>query len=102
MLTIPAGLFLALGLSGQEKKEDLIRVSGHVKVIYKDKSSFDLTVSNAGATRTVYYTPETRFTYRNGPGNAEDLKEGLRVICLGKTTGDRYVAQRIDLREVSK
>jgi hypothetical protein len=34
-------------------------------------------------------TPETRFTYRNGPGKAEDLKEGLRVICLGKATGGK-------------
>lgn len=102
MLAFPAGLLLALGLEGQEKKEDLIRVSGQVKAIFKEKSSFDITISNSGASRTIYYTPETSFTIRNGPGKLEDLKVGLRVICLGKATGDKYVAVRIDLREVSE
>jgi hypothetical protein len=101
MLAFPAGILLTLGLGGQEKKkEEPIRLSGRVKVIYKEKSSFDVTTGSPGVgIRTVFYTPETRFTFRNGPGKAEDLKEGLRVICLGKAAGDKYVAERIDLRE---
>jgi hypothetical protein len=48
---------------------------------------------------TVIFSSTTKFTKRNQPGSIDDLKEGRRVICLGKFDDKaRLLATQIDVR----
>jgi Cu/Ag efflux protein CusF len=76
-------------------KED--RVSGTVRMISKDTST--ITVRKGSMDHQVVYSNETKYTKRNKPAKMEDVKEGVRVICLGKyDEKHRLVANRIDVR----
>ncbi len=95
-------LTLTVQVNAQEKKQKAakeVRVEGRVVLISKDMSS--ITVAKRGTVRqTVFYNQDTQFTYRNKPASLDDVKEGRRVICLGKFgEKDRLVASRIDVRE---
>jgi Cu/Ag efflux protein CusF len=100
-----AGIVLSLtwtnGATAQEKKpgaqpkED--RVSGAVQMI--DKNSSTLTLRKDNIHRAVVYTNDTKFTKHDKPASLDDVKEGRRVICLGKFDEKaRLVATRIDVR----
>jgi hypothetical protein len=93
---------LTVQANAQEKKQKMtkeVRVEGRVALISKDKSS--ITVAKRGNVRqTVFYNNNTQFTYRNKPASFDDVKDGRRVICLGKyEEKDRLVASRIDVRD---
>jgi hypothetical protein len=99
------GFALALALSTQtadarekaNKGKQLERWSGRVQLIHTDAPEMDI---RAGAVqRRVVWTPETKFTFRNKPDSIAHLKEGIRVICLGKYDGVRLRAVRVDMRE---
>jgi Cu/Ag efflux protein CusF len=76
-------------------KED--RVSGTIRMINKDTST--ITVRKDNMDHQVVYSVDTKYTKRNKPGKIEDVKEGVRVICLGKfDEKKRLVASRIDVR----
>jgi len=106
-LSICAGLFFGFLLSlavatsaqAQEKgkaKED--QLSGTVQMINKDTST--VTIRRGNIQRQVVYSADTKFTYRNQPSTIDELKEGRRVICLGKFNDKtQLVASRIDVRE---
>ncbi|MBI3697713.1 MAG: hypothetical protein HY238_23135 [Acidobacteria bacterium] len=108
-LSILTGLFLGVVLSlslatptyAKEKKaagpkED--RLSGTIHMINKDTST--VTVRKGNVQRQVVYNADTKYTYRNKPGSMDDVKEGRRVICLGKFNDKtQLVATRIDVRE---
>ena len=109
-LSILMGLLLGVALSlpnnayAQEKekkakaaaKED--RLSGTVQSISKDAKS--VTVRVRGATRTIVWDANTRWTYDNKPGSVDQLKEGLRAIALGKFNDKaQLMATRIELTE---
>jgi len=100
IIGIVLSLTLTNGARAQEKsaakpKED--RLSGTVQMISKDTST--ITLKKDGATRSVVYNNETKYTKQNKPGSLDDVKEGLRVICLGKfDEKNRLVATRIDVR----
>jgi hypothetical protein len=106
LIRLSLGVLLALALAtqgvAQEKKkaaqakED--RVSGTIQMMNKDTST--LTVRTSGnIQRTVVYNADTKFTKVNKPGSLDEVKEGVRVICLGKfDEKSRLVATRIDVR----
>lgn len=112
-LSILTGLFLgvllslavATQVSAQEKKakggeaskkED--RLTGTVHMINKDTST--ITIRRGNVQRQVVYNSDTKFTYRNQNGTLDDVKEGRRVICLGKfDEKTRLAATRVDVRE---
>ncbi|MFB3828800.1 MAG: DUF5666 domain-containing protein [Bryobacteraceae bacterium] len=103
-LGVLVSLFLVSGAVAQEKKakkaeakkED--RLSGRIQMINKDTSTITLERNNVR--RTVVYSPDTKITYRNKPGTMDDVKEGRRVIVLGKFNDKaQLVATRIDVRE---
>jgi hypothetical protein len=112
LIAVFLGMILSLSLttrlSAQEKKsaakqekaetkprED--RLSGTIQMINKDDST--ITLRKGNTTRTVVYNNDTKFTKRNKPGSLDELKEGRRVICLGKYDDKtRLVASRIDIR----
>ena len=110
-LSILIGLFLGVALSlslsspvyAKEKKakaasskED--RLSGTIHMINKDTST--ITLRRGNVQRQVVYGADTKYTYRNKPGTMDDVKEGRRVICLGKFNDKtQLAATRIDVRE---
>jgi len=95
-------LFLGLQAAAQETKkkakagsED--RLSGRIQMISKDTSQITLLRNNVK--RTVVYSPETKITLLNKPSTMDEVKEGKRVICLGKfNEKGQLVATRIDVR----
>jgi len=104
LMRFSLGVLLALALVSQgvaqEKKAaapKLDRVSGTIQIMNKDTST--LTVRSGNIQRTVIYNADTKFTKVNQPGSIDELKEGVRVICVGKFDEKaRLVATRIDVR----
>jgi hypothetical protein len=97
-------LGLAAGLRAQATKDEatkLDRLEGYVVGI--DKAKSEIRIRQRGTTSqewTIVYTPTTAFTYRNEKGTLDNVKENLRVICLGKfgTEKTKMTAERIDVR----
>ena len=105
-LGIMVAFCLAAPAAAQEKpkqpakaakaKED--RLSGRIHMINKETSTITLDAKNIK--RAVLYTPQTKITFRNKAGKMDDVKEGRRVIVLGKFNDKaQLVATRIDVRE---
>ena len=105
LIRFSLGLLLTLALVSQgvaqekkkaaQAKED--RVSGTIQIMNKDTST--LTVRSGNIQRTVIYNADTKFTKVNQPGSIDEVKEGVRVICVGKFDEKaRLVATRIDVR----
>jgi hypothetical protein len=80
---------------------DLNRLSGRVHMIKKDANEFQIRVGNAF--RTIVYDDSTAFSFRNQKSDINSLKEGVRVICLGKFDDkNRLKATRVDIREEAR
>ena len=78
-----------------QPKED--RISGIVQMI--DKKTSTITVRRDSVFRQVIYNENTKFTKVNKPGSLDEVKEGVRVICLGKFDEKaRLIATRVDVR----
>jgi hypothetical protein len=93
-------LAVATTASAQEKKKEAKedRLSGTVHMINKDTST--ITIRRGNIQRQIVYNADTKVTYRNQPSTMEEVKEGRRVICLGKFNDKtQLVATRIDVRE---
>jgi hypothetical protein len=81
----------------------LDRLEGRVQMINWDTHTITLGVNVSSATsrvpRVVIFNDSTKFTYRNEPSSLEMLKEGRRIICLGKFGEEaKLFAARIDVR----
>ena len=101
VLSLALVLVLALtaqsGLGSTKPKPD--RLHGWVKTHDKDGYQFTLRVGDV--LRTVTYTDDTIYTYRNEPSSFEMVWEGWRVICLGEfDKNGKLKAKRIDVREI--
>ena len=88
---------------GQEKKggkmAGMDRLSGTIRMMNKDTSTITLR-TRQNVDRQVVYSEKTLVSNMNKPGGSiSDLKEGVRVICLGKYEGVKLMAARIDIRE---
>jgi hypothetical protein len=104
LMWLSLGVLLALFLASQglaqkkkvaKVKED--RVSGTVQMINKDTST--ITVRRGNLQRQVVYNADTKFTKVNKPGSLDEVKEGVRVICLGKYNDKvQLIATRVDVR----
>jgi aspartyl/asparaginyl-tRNA synthetase len=109
-LFLVLGLFLGLVLTvstldARQKdsksatgKQD--RIDGTVHMI--DKATKIVTVRVRGKTdqRQVVFDDKTSITYRNKPATLDELKEGRRVIVLGKFNDKaQLIATRIDVRD---
>jgi hypothetical protein len=93
-------LAVATTVNAQEKKKESKedRLSGTVHMINKDTST--VTIRRGNIQRQIVYNADTKVTYRNQPSTMEEVKEGRRVICLGKFNDKtQLVATRIDVRE---
>ena len=103
LLGVVLSLSVATPVFAKEKKpkaastkED--RLSGTIHMINKDTKT--VTLRKGNVQRQVIWDDSTKITYRNKPGTMDDVKEGRRVICLGKFNDKtQLVATRIDVRE---
>lgn len=101
-LTLPVAANQAAQKEGEKPKtaakED--RLDGTVHMM--DAATKMITVRTRGKTeqRQVMYDDKTAFTFRNKPAKVEEVKEGRRVIVLGKVNDKNVlVASRIDVRD---
>ena len=97
-LVVATPLMAQADAAKKQGKVPPLRIEGTVVLLSKDSSR--ITVQQQGnVRRTVLYNEKTRFTFRNKPGSIDQLKEGIRVICLGKENDKKdYLATRIDIR----
>jgi hypothetical protein len=96
------GFLLTLAVATQAKAQDKSakedRLTGSIHMINKDTST--VTIRRGNVQRQIVYNADTKITYRNKPGSMDDVKEGRRVIALGKFNDKtQLVATRIDVRE---
>jgi len=104
VLMLISSLVLAPGLFSQIKQDPqskLDSIEGTVLSI--DKVKMTLVVRERGTANldyTIIYNDKTTYTYRNGPAKAEDVKDGVRIVVLGKAEGaNKLNAARIDIRQ---
>ena len=94
-LVLAAGFAIQAGAKDKAPRD--ARLDGRVQMINKDKSEITVRVSNSP--RTIIYSGDTKWTKRNKPGAMEDIKEGYRVICVGKMNEKaQLMASRCDAR----
>ncbi len=101
-LTLAFSLVLIPNLYSQatkDKESGLDRLDATILSIDKDKSLILLRQPGKNMTFQLTYDNKTIFTYRNAASTFEEVKEGRRVICLGKADGLKFVATRIDVRD---
>jgi hypothetical protein len=101
ILTLCFTVALSAGIFAQVKKDSktgLDRITGTIQNINKDKTLTVTQTGNVKGTWKVSYTDSTKITERNADAKAASLKEGQRVIVLGKYEKDVLVASRIDIR----
>src|SRR5262245_63125365 len=118
-LVIALGMCLAIGLAwpaagaaaqakakskateekGKAKASDQQRVEGTVQSLDKATKTLVVRLRGKAQTRPVMYTDATKFTFRNKTSTLDEVKDGRRVICLGKPDGNNWVASRIDVRD---
>ena len=103
ILVLGLTLVLGAGLYAQVKKDTktgLDRVEGTIEILNKAKATISVKQSGAKppASWQVAYNDKTAITLRNKPAKIDDLKDGLRVIVLGKYEKNVLNASRIDIR----
>ncbi len=78
----------------------LDRIHGVVMSINKDTSTLSVKENKTGVIRQVVFSDATKFTKVNKPGaSIDDIKEGTRIISLGKFNDkNQLAAARIDIR----
>ncbi len=84
----------------KDAKTGLDRIEGYVVSIDKDKSALVVRQkSGTNVTWNVLYNADTKFTLRNAPSKVDEMKDGERVIILGKFDDkNKLTATRIDIR----
>jgi len=93
----PALRLVAAQDTTQEKPKDqsAARWSGAIQRMDKDNST--LTVRKPdGRTKNISYTTATKWTNKAGATvDSTTLKEGDRVVCIGKSEGDKFIAAEV-------
>ena len=85
---------------GKAKAAKQDRIDGNIQMIDKNTRTLTVTVRGKTLQRQVIYDDKTKFTFRNKPASLDALKEGRRVIVLGKLNDKaQLMATRIDVRD---
>ena len=89
-----------LAQATKDAKTGLDRLEGNVVSVDKDKST--MMIRQRGSNNVVWtitYDAKTTFTYRNQPSAVDEVKDGRRVIVLGKfDESNKMAATRVDVR----
>ena len=92
---IPFGL---AGVALAQKAAKPGRLAGIVKSVDKGKMTIEMRMrTSATAVRQIMYDANTKFTMQGKPGTADDLKEDLRIVAIGKFEGVILKATQIAL-----
>lgn len=90
---------LSLPVVAQEKKDRGDRISGRVHMVNKETSTITVRVGTNNVHRYVVYDANTKFTANNKPGSLDEVKDGARVVCVGKFDDKaRLMAKQIEVR----
>ncbi len=81
-----------------EGKQD--RIDGSIHMFDKDTKVVTVRLRGKPDQRQVIYDDKTAFTFRNKPATLDEVKEGRRVIAVGKNNDkNQLIATRIDIRD---
>jgi hypothetical protein len=107
-------LFIAIGLSlgvaltlpaleaRQDSKaaEKQDRIDGIIQLIDTPTKTVTVRLRDKQQQQQVIYSDKTTFTFRNKPATADEVKDGRRIIALGKVNEkNQLIATRIDVRD---
>ena len=98
-ICVVLSLAFALQLAAQEKqvKGKDIQYSGRITVVNKSVST--ITIQGKTGVMEIAYDSKTKYTKNNKPGSSDEVKQGVRVICLvSSAEKGRLLATRIDVR----
>ncbi len=97
-LAVAVAIGFSQTLRGGPTKPKLDKLEGRVHIVDFDSSTITLRVDSD--MRFVTFNQDTLYTYRNKPSRFEDVKQGWRVICIGKfNKSGKLKATRIDVRD---
>lgn len=109
-LFIAMGLFLGVALTlpaleARQKdtktataKQD--RIDGIIQLLDKPTKTVTVRLRDKQQQQQVIYDDKTAFSFRNKPATFEEVKEGRRIIALGKINDkNQLIATRIDVRD---
>jgi hypothetical protein len=98
LMTVLLGL--AMTAAGQgEKAPPGDRVSGTVRSVDAKAMSIEVNLSQVpSAVKTVLWDANTKVTLVDKPGTAADIKEGMRIVAVGKFDGLKLRATGIRVR----
>lgn len=104
VLTLAFSLMLAPGIFGQASKDvqsGLYRLEGEVESIDKDISTLTIRQHGKNVRWLIVYNKDTSFSYMNKKASIADVKEKVRLICLGdfnEKNPSLMFAHRIEVR----
>lgn len=94
-------LVLAVSLTGfaQDEKKQPDRVSGSVRSVDQQAMSIEVNLSSSpSVVRTVLWDQNTKVTLVDKPGTSADIKEGMRIVAIGKFEGVKLRATALTVR----
>ncbi len=98
LLLVVPGMVAQIKVDQQSK---LDRIEGTVQSI--DSKNMTFVIRERGTANldyTIVYNDKTAFTFRNAKSTISELKDGRRIIALGKAEGaTKLIAQRVDIRD---
>jgi cytochrome c-type biogenesis protein CcmE len=109
-LLIAMGLFLGVALTlpaleARQKdtknapaKQD--RIDGIIQLIDKPTKTVTVRLRDKQQQQQVIYDDKTAFTFQNKPATLDEVRDGRRIIALGKINDkNQLIATRIDVRD---
>ena len=74
------------------------RWSGTVVRVDKENGFLDVRKTGGTVEKRIYFNDATKWTKGKEAIQLSDVKESDKVVCLGKYEGEKFTAERINLR----
>jgi hypothetical protein len=98
LLAVTLGLSMTM-LAQDDKKGQADRLSGKVKTVDAKTMTIEITMSRTpSAVRKVMWDASTKVQVGDKEGTSADIKEGMRIVAVGKFEGVNLKATRIRVR----
>ena len=76
------------------------RIDGIIQLLDKPTKTVTVRLRDKQQQQQVIYDEKTAFSFRNKPATFDEVKEGRRIIALGKINDkNQLIATRIDVRD---
>ena len=94
-----AKLLLPAALAGSLFAKNPDRLSGVVRSVDKAKMLIEINLSsNPNSVRKIIYEAATQFTLDDKPAQADAIKDGLRIVAIGKFESLDLKATKVSLK----